>query len=159
MTSKDGRADSSPVFILGIFGDKVKIAPKCSKIILRTCLHLQRKQETERKTKMEQTEQQPIAQAIMKRLDNIEKLTLISAKQMLTVEEACFFTGLSSRFLYKLTHQNVLPYSKPNGKKIYFDKGDLTEWMRKNHISSREEAEQEAATYTITGRHKKAMEG
>lgn len=97
--------------------------------------------------------------AIMKKLDNIERNTLLASKQMLTIEEASLYTGFTKRYLYKLTHEKAIPFYKPSGKNVRFDKDDLTNWMRQNRTNSREEAEQQAAAYTISGgRRKKVRE-
>lgn len=48
---------------------------------------------------------------------------------ILTLKEACDYIGYSKAYMYKLTMLNIIPHSKPNGKKIYFDKHKLDEWL------------------------------
>jgi excisionase family DNA binding protein len=65
--------------------------------------------------------------------------TLSAAKEVLTLEEAALFMGISKSSLYKMTHRHELPFFRPNGKLIYFEKTELLAWMRKNRASTNEE--------------------
>ena len=76
------------------------------------------------------------------RIDIMENL-LRDAKQVLTLEEAALFMGISKSSLYKMTHKHELPFFRPNGKIIYFEKSELLNWMRQNRSMS--EAETKAA--------------
>ena len=69
---------------------------------------------------------------------------LCAGKEVLTLEEAAMFMGISRSTLYKMTHNNVIPFYRPNGKLIYFEKSQLLEWMRKNRASSAEEIDENA---------------
>lgn len=82
------------------------------------------------------------------RLDRIERL-LVSRKKSLTFDETCDYTGLSRSYLYKLTSQNRIPFSKPNGKVIFFDKDKLDTWLLQNSSKSVGEIEQEALNYNL----------
>lgn len=101
----------------------------------------------------QQPHQDETSATIMAKLDSIERNTLLASKQMLTVEDASTFTGFTERSIYELVRKKAFPFYKPNGKNIFIDRDDLVHWMRQNRTSSKEEAEQEAATYTLTGRH------
>ena len=76
------------------------------------------------------------------RIGTMENL-LRDAKQVLTLEEAALFMGISKSSLYKMTHKHELPFFRPNGKIIYFEKSELLNWMRQNRSMS--EAETKAA--------------
>lgn len=69
---------------------------------------------------------------------------LCIGKDVLTLEEAALFMGLSRSTLYKMTHNNVIPFYRPNGKLIYFEKSELLAWMRKSRVSSKEEVSDSA---------------
>jgi hypothetical protein len=43
-----------------------------------------------------------------------------------------------------MTHNNVIPFYRPNGKLIYFEKSELLAWMRKNRAISQEEVNEHA---------------
>ena len=70
---------------------------------------------------------------------------LRDAKQVLTLEEAALFMGISKSSLYKMTHRHELPFFRPNGKLIYFEKTELLKWMRQNRNMSEAETKEAAA--------------
>lgn len=82
------------------------------------------------------------------RLDRIEKL-LISNKTVLTFDEACDYTGISRSYLYKLTSSGDIPFSKPNGKIIFFSKAELDAWLLRNNRKSSDEINIDALKYTL----------
>ncbi len=86
-------------------------------------------------------------ECLEKRLDNIERYSIIAAKTMITIEEAAIITGLSKSWLYKATCNHTIPYYKPNGKTIYFDRGELDSWMKQNRIATKDEIERIADDY------------
>ena len=65
------------------------------------------------------------------RLLRIEKL-LAANKEVLTLEEACDYTGISQSYMYKLTSAGKIPHSKPMGKAIYFERKKLNSWLLRN---------------------------
>ena len=69
---------------------------------------------------------------------------LCIGKDVLTLEEAAMFMGISRSTLYKMTHNNVIPFYRPNGKLIYFEKSELLAWMRRSRVSSKEEVSDNA---------------
>jgi excisionase family DNA binding protein len=68
----------------------------------------------------------------------------------LTFDAACKYLGYSKSHLYKLTSAGIIPFSKPTGKKLYFDRGKLDEWLLSNSSLSNEEKETRASTYIST---------
>ena len=76
---------------------------------------------------------------------------LIEKDERLTLQEACIYLDISSSTLYKLTSKNKIPHFKPNGKKIYFRKSDLNDWLFRNRVSTAEELEQKAIDYVTLG--------
>lgn len=79
---------------------------------------------------------------IIERLDRIERLTLLSAKNVLTFDDVALLTGLSKSHLYKQTCSHQIPHYKPNGKQIYFDRTELENWMKQNRVSTSNEIDQ-----------------
>jgi excisionase family DNA binding protein len=71
-------------------------------------------------------------------------------KRVLNFDEACAYLGYKKSYVYKLTSAGVLPYSKPNGKRIYFDRILLEEWMLSNANSSLAEKMRLAKTYIVS---------
>lgn len=86
---------------------------------------------------------------INKRLDRLEKLTLLSAKNILCIDELVLLTGISKGRLYHLVNDNIIPYSKPQGK-LYFDKSEIEKWMMSSPVRTNREISSEAATYCKT---------
>ena len=83
------------------------------------------------------------------RLDRIEALTLIGAKNVLDIDEAALYTGFSKGHLYRLTCEKQIPHSKRN-RKLYFDKAALDAWMTENTVPTAAEIEAKATTYLST---------
>jgi len=73
-----------------------------------------------------------------------------SNNKVLTFEQGCEYLGYKKSYVYKLTSAGILPYSKPNGKSIFFDRAKLEDWMLSNASSSKEEKQTDAATYVNT---------
>lgn len=70
-------------------------------------------------------------------------------KEILTAEETADFLGISKNYLYKLTHHHEIPYYRPNGKLIYFERADLMAWMRRNRVATEAETKDNAIGYII----------
>ena len=66
------------------------------------------------------------------------------AKEILTLEEAAIFLGISKSCLYKMTHNQIIPFYKPNNKLVYFERSELMNWIRSCPVSSMSQIESEA---------------
>jgi excisionase family DNA binding protein len=89
---------------------------------------------------------------IIEQLNRIEKLLMeqqTMQKQILNFKEACTYLELSQSHLYKLTSTSAVPHYKPNGKKIYFQREELNNWLLRNRMNPLDEIEQQAADYLI----------
>ena len=91
-------------------------------------------------------------QVIDKKLDRIESL-LLNQKTVLNFDEAAEYTGLSKSHLYKLTSTAGVPCYKPTGKRIYFNKSELDEWLMRHKKHSHEEIDTEAENHVLRGGH------
>ena len=76
---------------------------------------------------------------ILSRLDRIEEKTNEASFQLMSCEEAAKYLNVSQSRIYKLTSQRRIPHYKPNGKKIYFSKGDLDGWIKHGRVLTKEE--------------------
>jgi len=93
---------------------------------------------------------------ILSELQELKKLTVLSAKQALTMSDTALLTGLSKSTLYKLVCSRQIPYYKSQGGKLtYFDKDEVNSWMLQHRVKTADELETEAITYTVTGKHSK----
>lgn len=70
--------------------------------------------------------------------------------KVLTFDQGCKYMGYAKSYVYKLTSAGIIPYSNPNGKKIFFDREKLNEWLLSNASKSLLEKQVEAATYEKT---------
>jgi excisionase family DNA binding protein len=62
-------------------------------------------------------------------LERMEMQSIV-AKDMLTVDEAARYLGMSSSTLYKLTSSMAIPHYKPTHKTLYFKRSELDDWLR-----------------------------
>ena len=94
---------------------------------------------------------------ILNKLTAIESLLeATNQTKPLTLPEAAKFLNLSQSHLYKLTSERKIPHFKPSGKKIYFDKSELIQWLKRKPARTREETEEKASSYIfflVRGRH------
>lgn len=88
---------------------------------------------------------------VLKELKEIKALSLLSAKNVLTIEEVSKLTDLSVSCLYKKTCAKEIPYYKKD-KRIYFKRQEIEEWMLQNRVATNEELKDSAINYVTTGR-------
>jgi len=87
-------------------------------------------------------------------LESALKMAGIIGKCVLTFGEAVTYSGLSPSYLYKLTSSNQIPYYKPKGKILFFDRKELESWLLQNRITPQSEIEAKAQDYCSTGKLK-----
>lgn len=81
---------------------------------------------------------------ILAKLEQIEQILKTQAEKkenVLTIPEAAQYLNISQSYLYKLTSLAAIPHFKPGGKKVFFDKSDLDNWIRRNRVSSAQQPE------------------
>lgn len=91
---------------------------------------------------------------ILARLDSIERAierikipTQIQVvNELMDMKEVVLYLKISSSAIYKLTSSNRIPHYK-NGKKVYFKKSEIDEWVFANRIKTMDEIEDEAMEY------------
>lgn len=91
---------------------------------------------------------------IQEQLNRIERNSLLAAKNVLNLEDVALLTGLSKSHIYKLTYRHEIPFYRPNGKQIYFDRRELEAWMKRNRVATVDEIDQAATNYLVTGKMK-----
>ena len=96
-------------------------------------------------------ENNPTTKNVFDKLTAIETLLLATQQpnKPLTLMEAAEFLDFSRSYLYRLTSQGRVPCYKPEGKRIYFDRAELVNWLKRNRIRPQEELEATAATYIV----------
>jgi excisionase family DNA binding protein len=79
---------------------------------------------------------------IIERLTRIEKI-VSEKKQVMNFDEFCEYAAISHSFGYKLTSSNSIPFYRPHGKLIYFEKAEVDTWLLKNRIKTVSEIKNE----------------
>jgi excisionase family DNA binding protein len=67
--------------------------------------------------------------------------------EILSLNEAAKFLCASKSFMYKMTSQKIIPHYIPGGKRVYFKKSDLENWLLKNRIPPNSEFEANTESY------------
>lgn len=96
-----------------------------------------------RETKTKDTMEKEL---IIAKLNRIEK-HIVGLKEILNVEELCDYTGFKTSYVYKLVHKRSIPFSKPNGKMLFFERKKIDEWLLRNSYKSNDELQQAALNY------------
>lgn len=68
--------------------------------------------------------------------------------EILDVKELAKYLNVSSSYIYKMTSSNQIPHSK-KGKRLYFDKEKVTNWVLENTIMTQEEMQEVATNYLL----------
>lgn len=71
------------------------------------------------------------------------------AKDMLTLEEAAQYMNVSKAQMYILVQKQEIPFYKPGGKKIYFLRVDLDEYLKRIRTSTKEEKKDAATSHCL----------
>lgn len=87
-----------------------------------------------------------IENSIRKILSAQKDSSTIETDQLLTIKEAAEFLHLSVPTLYGYVSRSAIPVSK-QGKRLYFSKQELTEWVKTGRKKTIAEINAEANTY------------
>jgi excisionase family DNA binding protein len=79
---------------------------------------------------------------VMKILKRIEAQLESQSPKPLTMAEAAQYLGISMTYLYRITSRGQIPHFKPGGKKNYFLKSDLDNWLLRNRVRSIDELDE-----------------
>lgn len=85
----------------------------------------------------------------LKRLEQLIEEQNLIGKGVLNFAETAKYLELSHSHLYKLTSAGSIPFYKPNGKKLYFNRQELDNWLLRNRNATAEEIEREASNYIM----------
>lgn len=69
------------------------------------------------------------------------------SKEILTLEESADYLQLSKSALYKMTSKKEIPFYNPGGKKIYFKKLELDNWVLSNKSNGIDEVDDKISSY------------
>ena len=83
-------------------------------------------------------------QEIKKELQVIKELLANNKKKVLNLNELAEYIGFSKSYVYKLTSQNLIPHSKPNGKAVFFDRDEIDKWLLNNSTITHQQSRRKA---------------
>ena len=87
-----------------------------------------------------------ITEAIQTSLTEVKQAEPVSEEEgFLTVDEAANYLHISVHTLYGMTSKNKIPYHKP-GKKLYFLRSELEDWVASGRRSTNEELKQKGVS-------------
>jgi len=72
-------------------------------------------------------------------IKELKKLLLESNlcnKEILSVEDTIIYLQISKSYLYKLTSKRQIPFYIPGGKKIYFKRTEIDQWIYDSKVES-----------------------
>lgn len=70
----------------------------------------------------------------------------VSHPEVMDIDAFCAYTGLSKQTVYRKTRKGEVPHSK-RGKRLYFDKREVDEWLLANKVSRKTINEQAEAYF------------
>ena len=83
--------------------------------------------------------------AQFKRQDNAPS---VSDKRILTMDELSTYLSTAKQTIYGWVHYKKIPYHKqPSGRKTYFLKEEIDQWLTTNRTATTAEIEEEAARH------------
>jgi len=83
----------------------------------------------------------------VKQIKQFIKEQSILKKEILTLEEVAWYLGLSKSSIYKLTSKREIPFYSPGGKKVYFKKSEIENWVYKSKVTPIDEVENEVENF------------
>ena len=86
---------------------------------------------------------------ILKEIEALKSLTLLAAKNTLTLDDVCMLYGFSKSTIYKMTSAKAIPHYR-RGKVLFFDKGEMDQWAKECRINTEAEAEAQALAYCLS---------
>ncbi len=78
------------------------------------------------------------------------KSEINNSKRILNVDELSEYIGFSKSYIYKLVARNEIAYSKPLGKKLFFDKRKIDDWLMQKSSISKQDIQQKAESYVFS---------
>jgi excisionase family DNA binding protein len=64
----------------------------------------------------------------------------------MNISEVATYIKVAKTTVYGMTHRNTIPHYK-SGKRLYFKKEDIDEWIFSHRIKTRDDIEKEAMEY------------
>ena len=75
-----------------------------------------------------------------------------SGKEYLTVDEAAALIGSKRSYIYKLTHEKRISFTKPGGNRVLIKRSDLLDWVEANRIKSQKDVQNDVEEFMKNSR-------
>jgi|TARA_R110002072_G_scaffold182791_2_gene338941 excisionase family DNA binding protein len=75
-----------------------------------------------------------------------------SGKEYLTVDEAAALIGSKRSYIYKLTHEKRISFTKPGGNRVLIKRSDLLDWIEANRIKSQKDVQNDVEQFMKNSR-------
>ena len=98
-------------------------------------------------------EAEQILQKLSQLEQKIDEQNLLH-KEVINFNDACKYLDISASHLYKLTSPKQIPHFCPQGKKLYFRRQEIDEWLMRNRQETTEDIETAAANYLIRNKRR-----
>lgn len=76
-------------------------------------------------------------------LIELKSLMVQQSAEFISVDEAVEYLRLKKSYIYNLVYKNKIPFYKPSGKKLYFNKLELSQWITNSKIKTIKEYSEE----------------
>ncbi len=86
---------------------------------------------------------------LMAKLERIEQLTMLGAKDVFNMDDVAAYTGMSKGDIYGLVCKREIPFYKGGGKMNFFRREEINAWLLQNRVSSQSEIAAAAAAYVV----------
>ena len=100
----------------------------------------------------EKSDQEKPIQEVINKLESLRQILMKKEKPFMSIDETSDYLGISKNTLYGYTSKGILPFYKPQNRKIFFKIEDINQFVldKKNKISSNKEIEEKAVTKIVT---------
>lgn len=82
----------------------------------------------------------PTNAELLKAIHDLAEAQTLAGKNVLTFDDVCKLTGYKANHLKKLMQSNKIPYYRPNGKKVFFNRAEVENWLMQNPNNIAQEA-------------------
>ncbi|WP_343482486.1 excisionase family DNA-binding protein [Enterobacter cloacae] len=69
-----------------------------------------------------------------------------------TVDEAAALIGSKRSYIYKLTHEKRISFTKPGGNRVLIKRSDLLDWVETNRIKSQKDVQNDVEQFMKNSR-------
>ena len=83
----------------------------------------------------------------VKKIREFIELQSVLSKEVLTLAELSLYLGQSKSSIYKLTSKKEIPFYTPGGKKCYFKKSEIDNWILNSKVLPVDQVDQEVESY------------